>query len=84
MPAGTVIPVRLTETLDCKTAQPNDVFHGSLAGDLGTQGLIAIPHGAPVMGRIVDAREAAHIKGSALLSIELTELTAHGKNESRW
>jgi hypothetical protein len=80
LPAGTVIPVRLTETLDSKTAQPNDVFHGSLAGDLGTQGVIAVPHRSPVMGRVVDAREAAHFKGSALLSIELTELTVGGKS----
>jgi BON domain len=80
LPAGTVIPIRLTETLDSKTAQPNDVFHGSVAGDLASQGAIVIRHGTTVMGRIVDAREAAHFKGSALLSIELTELTAHGKN----
>lgn len=79
LPAGTIVPVRITETLDSKTAQSNDVFHGSLAGDLGTQGVIAIPHGAPVMGRIVDAREAAHFKGNSLLSIELTELDARGK-----
>lgn len=79
LPAGTVIPIRITETLDSKTAQTNDAFHGSLAGDLGTQGVIAIPHGSAVMGRIVDAREAAHFKGAALLSIELTELTASGK-----
>ena len=80
LPAGTVIPIRITETLDSKVAQPNDVFHGSIAGDLGIEGVIAVPHGSPVMGRIVDAREAAHFKGSALLSIELTQLTAHGKN----
>ena len=79
LPAGTVIPIRITETLDSKTAQANDVFHGSLAGDLGTQGVIAIPRGSAVMGRIVDAREAAHFKGAALLSVELTELTARGK-----
>jgi hypothetical protein len=79
LPAGTVIPVRVTETLDSKTAQPNDVFHGSLAGDLGTQGVIAVPHGTAIMGRIVDAREAAHFKGASLLSIELTELSARGK-----
>ncbi len=79
LPAGTVIPIRITETLDSKTAQANDVFHGSLAGDLGTQGVIAIPRGAPVMGRIVDAREAAHFKGASLLSLELTELNARGK-----
>ena len=41
--------------------------------------MIAIPRGAPVMGRIVDAREAAHFKGASLLSLELTELTARGK-----
>ena len=80
LPAGTVIPIRVTETLDSKTAQANDVFHGSLAGDLGAEGVVAIPHGSPVMGRIVDARDAAHFKGSSLLSIELTELTARGKN----
>jgi len=79
LPAGTTIPVRITETLDTKTAQANDVFHGSLAGDLGTQGVIAIPHGAEVVGRIVDSHEAAHFKGAAMLSIELTELVARGQ-----
>jgi hypothetical protein len=77
--AGTVLPVRLTEELDSKTAQSNDAFHGSVAGDIGTQGVIAIPHGSPVMGRIVDAKEAAHFKGSSLLTIELTQVTARGK-----
>ena len=79
LPAGTIIPIRITENLDSKTAQSNDVFHGSLAGDLGTQGVIALPRGSAVMGRIVDVREAAHFKGSALLSIELTEISARGK-----
>ena len=75
-----MVAVRITETLDSKTAQPNDVFHGSIAGDLSSQGVIVIPRGAPVMGRIVDAREAAHFKGNSLLSLELTELTARGQN----
>ncbi len=79
LPAGTIVPVRITETLDSKTAQPNDVFHGSIAGDLGTQGVIAVPHGSPVMGRIVDVKEAAHFKGASLLSIELTQVNARGK-----
>jgi hypothetical protein len=79
LPAGTVVPIRITETLDSKTAQPNDVFHGALAGDLGIQGVIAIPHGTAVMGRVIDAREAAHFKGSALLSIELTQLQLNGQ-----
>lgn len=79
LPAGTVVPVRLTETLDSKTAQPNDVFHGSVASDIGTQGVIAVPRGTPILGRIVDAREAAHFKGNSLLSLELTQLTTRGQ-----
>lgn len=79
LPAGTIVPVRITEALDSKTAQTNDVFHGALASDLGIQGVIAIPHGAPVLGRIVEAREAAHFKGNSLLNIELTQVTARGQ-----
>ena len=79
IPAGTDIPVRITETLDTKTTQTNDAFHGSLAGDLMADGVVAIPLGAPVLGRVVDAKEAAHFKGSAALSLELTQLTARGQ-----
>lgn len=79
LPAGTVIPIRITETLDSKTAQPNDAFHASLAGDLRAGDVIAIPHGTAVMGRIVDAKGAAHFKGNSLLTIELTQLSARGQ-----
>ena len=80
--AGTVVPVRITETIDSKTAQPNDVFHGSLAGNLMSGGIVAIPRGAPVMGRIIDAKGAAHFKGSSTLSLELTQLSARGQRVS--
>jgi hypothetical protein len=79
IPAGTVVPVRITETLDSKTAQTNDAFHGALAADLGTQGVIALRRGAPVVGRVVDAREAAHFKGQSLLSLELTDIQRGGQ-----
>jgi hypothetical protein len=80
LPEGTIVPVRVTETLDSKTAQPNQSFHGSLASDIGVQGVIAIPRGSAVTGRIVNVQEAAHFKGNALLSLELTQLTAQGRN----
>jgi len=79
IPAGTVVPVRITETLDSKTAQTNDAFHGALAADLGTQGVIALRRGAPIVGRIVEAREAAHFKGQSLLTLELTEVQRGGQ-----
>ncbi|MGA8041212.1 MAG: BON domain-containing protein [Terracidiphilus sp.] len=79
IPAGTQISVRMVEGLDSKTTQTGDVFHATLAQDLMEQNLVAIPRGAPVLGRVADAKEAAHFKGNAALAIELTQLTAHGQ-----
>lgn len=82
LPAGTILPVRVTETLDSATAQPNTAFHGALASDIGVQGVIAMPRGTPVQGRIIDVKEAAHFKGQALLSVELTDVTPRGQRVS--
>lgn len=82
LPAGTILPVRMTETLDSAKAQPNDAFNGALASDIGIQGVIAMPRGTPVQGRIVDVREAAHFKGQALLSVQLTDVRPRGQRIS--
>jgi len=79
IPAGTVVPVRITEALSSKDAQPNQVFHGSLAGDLIADGMVAVPQGAEVVGRVVDAKDAAHFAGSSLLSIELTQINTKSR-----
>jgi hypothetical protein len=42
--------------------------------------MVAIPQGSSVTGRVIDAQDAAHFKGSALLSIELTAITARGQH----
>ncbi len=80
VPAGTVLPIRITEQLESGVSRDNDVFHGSLAGDLIVDGMIAVPQGAAVVGRVVDVRDAAHFKGSSLLSIELTQVRVQGRS----
>jgi hypothetical protein len=74
IPAGTVIPVRMTDTLDSATTQSNSVFHGSLAGDLIVDGMVAARSGASVVGRVITAKDATHFSGSSELSIELTRI----------
>jgi hypothetical protein len=80
--SGTVVPITITEALDSKTTQPNDVFHATLASDLVSNGAVVIPRGSPVMGRVVEVHEAAHFKGAALLTVELTQVTARGRKVS--
>jgi hypothetical protein len=74
VPAGTVIPIRMTDTLDSASTQSNSVFHGSLAGDLIADGMVVARSGAPVVGRVITAKDATHFSGSSELSIELTRL----------
>jgi BON domain len=72
--SGTVIPIRMTDTLDSASTQSNSVFHGSLAGDLIVDGMVVAKSGAAVVGRVVTAKDATHFSGSSQLTIELTRL----------
>jgi hypothetical protein len=79
---GTIVEVRLTDDLDSKTATANQPFHGSIAHDLVANGVVAVPRGTPVEGRVMAAKDAAHFAGSASLSLELTALTLRGQRVS--
>ena len=74
LPSGTVIPIRMTDTLDSAKTQSNSVFHGSLAGDLIVDGMVVAKSGAAVTGRVITAKDATHFSGSSELSIELTRI----------
>jgi hypothetical protein len=74
LPSGTVIPIRMTDTLDSAKTQSNTVFHGSLAGDLIVDGMVVAKSGAAVTGRVITAKDATHFSGSSELSIELTRI----------
>jgi BON domain len=77
VPAGTTIPVRITQTLDSATTQQGENFSGTVGADVILDGLVIFRQGTPVTGRVIAAQEAAHYKGSSLLTIELTSITRH-------
>lgn len=78
IPAGTSIPVRITQTLSSATSQIGDRFTGSVASDIMVDGVTAIPAGSSVSGQVSDVQEAAHYKGSSLLSVQLTGINRQG------
>lgn len=79
LPAGTTVPVRITQTLDSATTQTGDKFTGVVASDIVDNGVLVLPAGTPVTGRVDEAKDAAHFKGSSLLSISLTSISRHGE-----
>src|SRR5438067_2984806 len=80
VPEGTVLPVRLIETIDSNKNHTGDTFHGTLDSPIAVEGQTAIPAQADVTGRIVDAKGANRITGKPALSIELTEVSYNGKS----
>jgi outer membrane lipoprotein SlyB len=79
LPAGASIPVRITQTLDSASTQTGDKFTGVVASDILQDGLVVLPAGTPVTGRVDEAKDAAHFKGSSLLTISLTSVSRHGE-----
>jgi hypothetical protein len=75
---GADIPIRITETLDSASTQSGTPFNGVVTHQIVADGFVAIPAGAAVSGRVIDAKDATHFKGSSLLSLELTSIRRHG------
>jgi hypothetical protein len=75
----TIIPIRITQTLDSATTQQGDTFTGTLATDIVVDNLVVIRQGTPVSGRVSAVQEAAHYKGSSLLTVELTSINRRGE-----
>jgi hypothetical protein len=79
LPAGTDLPVRITETLDSATTQTGDKFTGAIASDIIVDGMVVLPQGTPVTGHVDDVQDAAHFKGSSLLTVSLNAINRHGE-----
>lgn len=78
VPAGTSIVVRLSSTLDTKTAHDGDTFTGSLARAVAVHGEVAIPAGAGVTGTVVESKSPGKFKGQGDLVISLTSINVGG------
>lgn len=77
-PAGTTIPVRITESLNSQTAQDGERFNGVITHEVVHDGMVIIPAGSAVSGRVIVAKDAGHFKGHSELSLEITAVRRHG------
>ena len=76
--AGASIPVRVTQDLSSASTQQGDSFSGVVSSDVLVDGLVAIPAGSAVAGRVDDVKDAAHFKGAASLTLSLASISRHG------
>jgi hypothetical protein len=79
IPSGVVLQVRINQPLSSNHSEPGNVFDGVVTNDVFADGAIAIPRGAAVQGRVVDAQKSGALKGRGEMSIQLTSLMLGGK-----
>src|SRR3954471_21151709 len=80
IPGGTNLSVRIVENLSSATAQPGDVFHGTLADDVEVNGNVIFPHGSDVAGTVTDAKSSGRLSAPGILELALTEIKASNVN----
>ncbi len=71
---GTMLRVRIGETIAASARQPGDEFLATLEEPLVIDGFIIADRGAHVQGRVVEAQPAGKVKGVARLGLELARI----------
>ena len=82
IPAGTVLTVRLGETLSSKESSAGQGFAATVAQPVEVDGKTVIERGAAARGTVVDAKGMGHFKGGALLEVRLNSVSIHGRETS--
>ena len=81
VPAGTLLPVRLIETVSSDRNHSGDTFTATLDEPLVVDGFVIAEKGARVEGRIIETEQAGRVKGLSSIGLELTRLnTADGQH----
>lgn len=78
VPAGTVLTVRLGQSVGSKISTPGQTFTATLATPVEVDGKTVIPSGASASGNVVDAKPLGRFKGGAVLALRLTSITIGG------
>ncbi|MBI2815921.1 MAG: BON domain-containing protein [Acidobacteria bacterium] len=79
IPAGSVLSVRLVESLDSSNNRVGDTFRATLDAPIRADGEVVIPAGLDVEGRVVEASKAGKYTGHPELTLELSKLFANGE-----
>jgi hypothetical protein len=80
VPYGTILTVRLTESLSSELNEKGDTFLASLASPVLVGDRVVIPEGAGIKGRVVAVQSAGRFSGRPAVIVEATRLAYNGKS----
>ena len=80
VPDGSMLSVRLLESVSSDVNQQGDKFIASLASPLMVGGRVVIPAEAGLQGKVVEVQSSGRFTGRSSLVLELTGVTYNGKS----
>jgi hypothetical protein len=79
LPAGTLFPVRMIDSIDTDKNQVGDHFSASLDDPVVIDAETVVPKNTIVHGRIIQSKESGKISGAPEMRLELTDFTLNGR-----
>jgi hypothetical protein len=79
VPYGTVLSVRMLETVSSDQNQPGDKFTASLVSPVMVDNQVVIPADAGLHGKVIEAESGGRFGGKPSLAIELDEVSYNGQ-----
>jgi hypothetical protein len=80
VPAGTALPIILSQRLSSHDNNAGEEFAGTLASDIVVDGEVAIPKGSTASGVITKSKKQGTFKGEADFAIQLRSIRVGGKS----
>jgi hypothetical protein len=79
LPAGTILPLTLDNTVASETSRVEDPVRAHLRRPLFVNGIEVLPAGTRVGGYVSEARRSARVKGRARVAVRFTSLSHEGE-----
>ncbi|QNI35572.1 BON domain-containing protein [Edaphobacter albus] len=79
VPAGSMIRIRINQAMDNRHTQPGTPFDGVVLNDVLANGMVAIPRGAMVQGRVSESQPSGDFRGRGIIALELNQVVLEGR-----
>jgi len=79
---GTVLQVRMIDSIDSGTNQPGDRFRATLDAPITIDDKVIVPQGADMEGHVAELKGGGHFSGKPAIALELTALSVNGRRYS--
>jgi len=82
IPDGTVLQVRMIDSVDSASNQPGDRFRATLDAPITIEDKVIVPQGADIEGHVAELKGAGKFSGKRAIALELTALSVNGRRYS--